>query len=39
MVTHHTASLITANPLARSRAAAFRSRSVVCRMAVMDQPR
>ena len=37
MVTHHTASLITANPLARSDPSARRSRSVVSRIAVMDQ--
>ena len=37
MVTHHTASLITAKPLARSQPLARRSRSVVSRIAVMDQ--
>ena len=37
MVTHHTASLITANPLARSQSVARRSRPVVSRIAVMDQ--
>src|SRR5438046_10534340 len=38
MVTHHTASLITAKPLARSQSVARRSRPVVSRIAVMDQP-
>jgi len=37
MVTHHTASMITANPLARSQSVARRSRPVVSRIAVMDQ--
>ena len=37
MVTHHTASLITANPLARSQSVVRRSRPVVSRIAVMDQ--
>src|ERR1035441_6874763 len=37
MVTHHTASLITANPLTWSRPPERMSRSVVSRIAVMDQ--
>ena len=37
MVTHHTASLITANPLAWSRPPERKSRSVLSRIAVMDQ--
>ena len=39
MVTHHTASLITAKPLAWSQSVARWSRPVVSRIAVMDQPR
>jgi len=37
MVTHHTASPITANPRGRSRAVILGNRFVVSRIAVMDQ--
>src|ERR1700678_4167426 len=39
MVTHHTASLITAKACGRCHPVARRSRSVVSRIAVMDQSR